>query len=123
MAERPIGITIISMLGFLGAALLIIAGIGLLALGSFMAELLGPLSALGSIAGAVVLVIGIVQGVLSYGLWKLKKWALYIEMIFLVLGILSSLMTIMASMITSVIQIIISALILYYLYTKKSLFA
>jgi len=124
MAERPLGITIIAILGFIGAVLIIIGGLALSAVGTLLAMFLGPLGALGALAGVVVIIVGIVQFIISYGLWKMKKWALYIEMILLLLSIVMSLVTIATSFdFTPIISIVISALIIYYLYTKKKLFS
>jgi uncharacterized membrane protein (DUF2068 family) len=123
MAERPLGITIISILGFIGAFLTVIGGIALSSLGTFLTAMLGPLGALGALAGIALIVVGIVQFVISYGLWKMKKWAFYIEMILLALGVVLGILSLVTGSFTSIISIIIEALIIYYLYTKRTLFS
>jgi len=129
MAERPLGITIIAILGFIGAVLLVIGGLFLLFVGTALMEILEGTTGLfggllGTAAGAIVLIIGIVQFVISYGLWKLKKWALYIEFILLLLGIVNSIiMMAYIGDLTQIVAIIISAIILYYLYSKRKVFS
>ncbi len=124
MAERPLGITIIAILGFIGAILLIIGGLLLLFAGAFLGALFGPLGAiLGASLGVVVLIIGIIQFVISYGLWKMKKWALYIELILLIIGIIFYIIAIVSGDLFSIVSLIISAIVFYYLYTKRKLFA
>ena len=124
MAERPLGITIIAILGIIGAIILVIAGIILLIVGAALVAFLGPLAGLGIIGGIVVLIIGIVQFAISYGLFKMKKWALYIELILLIIGIVSSIvMMAYIGDLTQIISIIVYAIIFYYLYTKRTLFS
>ncbi len=128
MAERPLGITILSILGFLGGFLEIIGGIMLLALGAFMVPFIESLGFLGSIAGILLLtiilvIIGIVQFVASYGLWKMQKWGYYIEMIMFSIGIVFAIISLALSDFSAIITIVIYALILYYLYSKRKLFS
>jgi hypothetical protein len=122
---RPVGVSIISILGFLGAILLVISGIALLTIGRLAGSLGGLASIfgiLGAAAGAVFLILGIVQFVISYGLWKMKKWGLYIELILLILGILMNIFMAISSPASGIVGIVISAIILYYLYSKRGLF-
>ncbi len=112
---RPLGVTILAVLGVIG-------GVAFLALAAFFAALaptfagemeasmpfLSLLFALGSI---VFVVIGIVQIVISYGLWKGATWAWWIYIILLALGIVSSLL----SLPHGVIGIVINGIIIYYL--------
>ena len=130
MAERPLGVSIIAILGFIAAIIAILLGIGLLALGGVAVTMLESMipglgMLLGIVVGAmgiVLLVAGIFQFLISYGLWKMKKWAWIIEMIFLILGILLNLAGIISSPISSIVGIIIGGLITYYLWTKRTLF-
>ncbi len=112
---RPLGVTILAVLGVIG-------GVAFLALAAFFAALapmfagemeasmpfLSLLFALGSI---VFVVIGIVQIVISYGLWKGASWAWWIYIILLALGIVSSLL----SLPQGVIGIVINGILIYYL--------
>ncbi|VVB59990.1 Uncharacterised protein [uncultured archaeon] len=117
--ERPLGVTILSILGFIGAGLLVLLGIAMVGLGSMMsyAGMLGVLfGGLGAFAGIFILVLGIVEFVINYGLWNMKKWAWTVTLILEGIGLLSSLASL------SILGIIISGVIVWYLWTKKDLF-
>ena len=130
MAERPLGVTIIAILGFIGAVFLILGGVATLALGGIGATIFESilpgfgllLGAVLGVIGAILLTVGILQFGISYGLWKMKKWAWLIEIIFLVLGILINLASIVSSPVYSIIGVATIGLVLYYLWTKKALF-
>lgn len=118
MAERPLGVSIIAILGFIGAIILILIGVFLMVVGGIGVSILGLFGFLGLMAGffgAILIMIGLIEFVISYGLWKMKKWAW-------IIGIILNLVGVMASPISSIIGIIISGLILFYLWTKKNLF-
>ena len=125
MAERPTGVTIISLLGFLGGIISVLAGIAFLIAGGIAGAFggfAGILGVLGAAAGLVFFILGIIQLVVAYGLWKMKKWGLYIQMLLLIIGILMNIVTAMGNPAFGIVGIVISAVILYYLYTKRDLF-
>src|SRR5918997_892263 len=83
--KRPIGVTIIAILIIIGGILLLLAGIGVIAVGSlFISQIIG----LGFvIIGAIILAVGIGYIVVSYGLLKGKRWAWTITVVLLFIGI------------------------------------
>ncbi|MEM0465757.1 MAG: hypothetical protein QXW97_03600 [Candidatus Pacearchaeota archaeon] len=136
----PIGVEIISVLYFISAAFLVILGIifmiGAGFTGFFSAYLskILPLLALFGVLGTILFIVtGIIFigiGVLSFfiglGLWKAKKWARIVAIIFACLGVLSAILGIISSnMSTSIIvmnsvSLIINGLIGgYLLFSKK----
>ena len=119
---RPLGVTIIAILGFIGAILGVIGGLMLFSVGTFLTAFLGPLGFLGSLAGIAVLIIGIVEFIIAYGLWKMKKWAWLVELIILAIGILLGIASLVMGSLGSIISIVIGALVAYYLYSKRTLF-
>ena len=127
--KRPIGVTVIAILIIIGGILLLLAGIGGVAVGSlFTSQIIG----LGFvIIGAIILAVGIGYLVVSYGLLKGKRWAWTITVILLFIGIaidVASIIifgyftfnmdtyTFLTSNSGSIAGIIISVIILYYLY-------
>jgi signal transduction histidine kinase len=127
--KRPIGVTIIAILIIIGGILLLLAGIGVIAVGSlFISQIIG----LGFvIIGAIILAVGIGYIVVSYGLLKGKRWSWTITMVLLFIGIAINVVSIIifgyftfdtytSSFLTSnsgsIAGIIISVIILYYLY-------
>lgn len=118
-SERPIGVTIICVLGYIGAILMALAGIAIMAFGG-LAGSLGALGLLlgstGIVAGVMLLAMGIITFVVTQGLWNLKKWAWTVTMILEGLSVLGSLISL------NIVGLIIPAIVLYYLYTKKEIF-
>jgi uncharacterized membrane protein HdeD (DUF308 family) len=98
--HRPLGITIIAILA-------IIAGISSIAVG---VPLLVVLIGIGFI------ILGIVYLAVAYGLWKGKKWAWTITLVVSVISIIIGIASLATGNVGAIIQIIISAVIIYYLY-------
>jgi drug/metabolite transporter (DMT)-like permease len=126
--KRPTGVTIIAILIIIGGILLLFAGIGGVAVGSlFISQIIG----LGFvIIGAIILAVGIGYLVVSYGLLKGKRWAWTITVVLLFIGIVINVVSIIfgsfvinmdrSTFLTvnsgNIAGIIISVIILYYLY-------
>lgn len=126
--KRPTGVTIIAILIIIGGILLLLAGIGGVAVGSlFISQIIG----LGFvIIGAIILAVGIGYLVVSYGLLKGKRWAWTITVVLLFIGTVINVVSIIfgsfainmdiSSFLTvnsgNIAGIIISVIILYYLY-------
>jgi hypothetical protein len=98
-ASRPDGVTII-------AILCILAGIG-----EFIFTAIG-----GGAIGVILIPVGIVYFVVAYGLLKGRPWAWTLTVILSIIGIVLSVITIAILGILSLINIILEAIILYYLY-------
>jgi hypothetical protein len=105
---RPVGVTILAILNFIGAAICVLVGIAVILGGGFIATMLsqgqgsagaaGVLAGLGAAAGVFIIIMGGVSALLGFGLWKLKGWARIISIVlfaingvFQVLGILGTL--------------------------------
>jgi hypothetical protein len=127
--KRPTGVTVIAILIIIGGILLLLAGIGGVVVGSlFISQIIG----LGFvIIGAIILAVGIGYLVVSYGLLKGKRWSWTITVVLLFIGIAIDVASIIifgyftfdtdtSSFLTtnsgSIASIIISVIILYYLY-------
>ncbi len=96
--ERPLGVSILAILYFIGGVLSLVQGLFVLAGGAalLIGKAFSPL-ALGSnitVAGLIAVIIAIVDLALGYGLWTGKEWARIIIIIFCILGILASLVLI-----------------------------
>ena len=132
MEKVPIGVKIISVLYYIGAALLLISGLIFLfgsgALGVDLNQVLEAygLGAVGTIGFIIVGITYIGFAVLFFfigrGLWKAQNWARIVAIILAVLAIINSLFVIVVGRIvlSSVINIILSAIIGGYLWFNKS---
>jgi hypothetical protein len=74
------------------------------------------LGGIGIAIGAVLLALAIVSFVVAYGLLKGRGWAWTITVILSIISIVLNAISIAAGNIASIISIIISGIILYYLY-------
>lgn len=112
---RPLGVTIIAILIVISGVLILLAGIGLVAIGPIIGLVF-------VVSGAVSLAVGIAYLVMAYGLLKGRGWAWIISTIVLIIGIILQIISIPrtiasgSSLSGDVISIAISVFILYYLY-------
>jgi hypothetical protein len=143
--SRPTGVTIIAILNIIGGIIMLFGAIALIAIGAILptlppsafnqSELQGNLTAgqapispgvsmvspslfggIGIAIGGVLLALAIVSFVVAYGLLKGLGWAWTVTVILSIISIVLNAISIAAGNIASIISIIISGIILYYLY-------
>jgi len=74
------------------------------------------LVALSAGIGTGLVVLGIAYLVMTYGLWRGKRWAWTITMILSFIGIALGAISIVTGNIAAIFNLIINAIVLYYLY-------
>ncbi len=117
MVDRPLGVTIICILSWIGAIALIAIG-ALFVLGGLI---IFPLLA---VIGAVFLIIGIVSFLVTFALWNLKMWAWWLIVILNVLSIVSGIGSAVAyGDFSPIYGIIIPVIIVIYLFTVRDHFS
>jgi len=115
---RPAGIAILAILELIGGIIILLLGIGLAAVGGSLFTALGY-SGLGGVAallGGIVAIFGLLALLVGWGLWTGKGWAWLLAVILSVLGVLFSIASIAVGSFTSVVGLLIDALILWYLF-------
>jgi hypothetical protein len=131
---RPVGVTILAVLNFIGAALCLLGGIGMILGGGFIATMLsqqgqgsagaaGVLAGLGAAAGVFIIIIGGVSALLGFGLWKLKGWARIVSIVLYgisgalqLLGLLGTLAHFnVLALVWSVFWVAVDAFVIWYL--------
>jgi len=130
---RPVGVTILAILNFIGAAFCLLGGIGMILGGGFIASMLsqgqssagaaGILAGLGAAAGVFIIIVGGVSALVGFGLWKLKEWARIVSIVLYgisaalqLLGLLGSLAHFNAfAVIWSVFWVAVDAFVIMYL--------
>ena len=114
------GITILAVLSAIGGVLGLLGGIALVGLGGVAAASTGSAAffGLGAIWGVLLLATAIASLVFAYGAWTLKPWAWPLGVALQVISLALSLLTILSGGDISgqIISIVISAIILYYLF-------
>jgi hypothetical protein len=133
--NKPAGVIVLAILYFIGAAFLLLAGIGFVIGGGAIAAMLSqqsqaganPLAAmmgfLGAGVGIFFLVMGAVDLIVGIGLIKLKNWARITAIVFTAIGACLQLLMLIGSlahfnivaMVFPVIVLAIQALIIWYL--------
>jgi hypothetical protein len=95
---RPTGVTVIAVLYFIGAAFCLLGGLLFLAGGGFLATMInqqgqagssglaGMMAGLGAAIAVVFLFFGAIDGVVAFGLLKLKNWARIVAIVFAAIG-------------------------------------
>lgn len=142
--SRPTGVTIIAVLAIIAGALLLFGGMGLIALAPFIGQIKvndatntsntslslnvngtevtipkNPLFVLGGfigILGAMLIVLGIANFVVAWGLLKAKGWAWIVTIIINIISSVLNIVSIVAGSIGSIGGLIINGIIIYYLY-------
>jgi hypothetical protein len=125
--KRPTGVTIIAILNIIGGIIMLIGGIAAAAVGAVLPSL--PISesdlsgvppmflGAGAIAiGVILIIIGILSFVVAYGLLKGMGWAWTLTLVLSIISIVLNAISIASGNFGGIISIIISAIIVYYLY-------
>ena len=135
---RPVGVTILAILNFIGAAFCLLGGIGMILGGGFIATMLsqqgqgsagaaGVLAGLGAAAGIFIIIMGGVSALVGFGMWKLKGWARIVSIVlyalsgvFQLLGILGSLAHFNAfALIWGAFWVAVDAFVIWYLFKPE----
>jgi hypothetical protein len=93
--ERPTGVTILAVLAFIGAGLLVFAALGAMLMGGVMLSRMGagPIGVLGgvgvAVAAVIFLVIAVLYVVMGVGLLKVQNWARILTIVLVGLGALA----------------------------------
>ena len=114
MSERPLGVTILGILWILGGLLLVIGGI----IGGAALMMVG-LGGLGAALGVIFFIIGIVDLLLGLGCFKAWSWVWIVGVIFSAISILIGIVSLVTTGFSALIEIVIAAIILYYLFQPQ----
>ena len=127
--QRPLGITILAILGIIGGVLGLLGGCGAIAGGALVGAL-GAQAGVGAVAagGGLLGLLGIVAlamavGWIAFGIgaWTLKPWAWMLGLILVGVSIVVALVTVLTSgdFGSQIIGLVIDAVIVYYLMTPE----
>ncbi len=113
--DRPLGVSILAILGFIGGAFMLLTGAIFAAMLPTMSLYIHQMPQMASIfikfGSIIFLVMGLVSLVVSYGLWTGKTWAWWIYIVILVLGLISAIL----SLPPGITGLIINGVVLYYM--------
>jgi len=124
MTNVPTGVKIIAVLDYIGAALLLLLGIGMLIGAGQLSSILAAVPIIGGwISGFIIVfaIILIALAVLAFfigrGLWKGQNWARIVSIIFAIIGVVFAVIGMVQGNISgNIISLIINAIIGGYLF-------
>lgn len=137
MKTRPLGITILAVLGFLSVlfygALTVLALMNPTQAGNLLQGMSGggagpaPLQNLGAILPAYFLITGLITAALCWGLWKLKNWARIICLVLIGVSVVGGAVGVSmawshataAGTISALVRLLIAILIFVYLCSAR----
>ena len=120
--QPPIGVKIISDLGYIETALTALLAIAAIFASQFASYLLPIPSIIKSafpFIGILLLAFAVLSFFIARGLWKGKNWTRILTIIFAILGILSTIVSLFSGRFSSIIQLAIYGWIAYYLIANK----
>jgi hypothetical protein len=133
-ASAPTLVKVISILHYIAGGIALILGILFIAGSSFVGTLLAEAVSTGAegigpasiVVGPMLIVLGVfiiiaaaIDVLLGWGLWKLKKWARIIVIVFACCGVLGGIISVIGNPLMGAFNIIISGLIGGYLIFSK----
>ena len=98
--QRPTGVTILAVLAFIGAGLLVLGALATVLGGVLISNMasypqFGMVAGIGSaIFGVIVLGCAALDVIVGVGLWKLKNWARILTIVLIGVGLLGSVLSI-----------------------------
>ncbi len=117
--ERPLGVTILAVLSILGGILFLLLGIlasvlGAAFAGTMMTGMKGLPLFIFAAVGVVFIILGLIELVVGWGLWKGASWAWWVTVILNGLGVILALVSLAGGNVGGIVTLIIDAVILYY---------
>lgn len=117
--SRPTGVTIVAILMVITGIILLSGGIFAVSSSAILSQYGGPLVAVVIGVGVFTIVLGVAHFVLAWGLFKGKGWAWIITVILAIISVILSIVSIASGGRTNIISLIISAVILYYMFRTE----
>jgi hypothetical protein len=114
MSERPLGVTILGILWILGGLLMLVGGF----VGGAILSVAG-LGSIGAAMGVIFFIIGIVDLLLGVGCFLAWSWVWIVGVIFSAISILVGLVSLFTSGLSALLGIVIAAIILWYLFQPQ----
>lgn len=127
--SRPTGVTIIAILNIIGGIVMLIAGTALIAVGALLPDILDEgfdpsmsgipaefAGALGVAMGAVIVALAIFSFIVAFGMLKGMGWAWTLTIVLSIISIALNAISLASANFGGIINIVISGIVLYYLY-------
>lgn len=106
------GVTILAVLTVLSGIAMLLAGLGIAALGTVLVFL----APLGIFFGGILIILGIVSFIVAGGLLQGRGWAWTGTLVISIISIITGIVSLAAGNGGSIVSVIISGVVIYYLY-------
>lgn len=125
--HRPMGITILAVLETIGALVLLALGAMVILLGAAVLVAIGlgevslgvALSEIVVFVGGFILLLGVIELAIAWGLWKGQGWAWTVALIVAVLGIIGGVIALVSGSLYNIVTLAVQVIIVYYLYRPE----
>jgi len=114
MSQRPLGVTILGILWILGGLILLAGGF----LGGAVLAVAG-FGSLGAAIGVIFFIIGIVDLLLGVGCFMAWPWVWIVGVIFSAISVLIGIVSLFSNWASALVNIIIAGIILWYLFQPQ----
>ena len=128
MPRMPLGVRIIAILYWIGAAFCAIGGLLMLVGSGFIAALVSQIPVIGVLGpsffialGLFALALAVVNTWVGIGLWKGRNWARIVALVFACLGLANQLFSLGNGKSSGIITLIIHGVIIWYLGFNKDI--
>lgn len=101
-----------AMVILLGAAVLVGIGLGEVSLGVALSEIV-------VFVGGFILLLGVIELAIAWGLWKGQGWAWTVALIVAVLGIIGGVIALVSGSLYNIVTLAVQVIIVYYLYRPE----
>ncbi len=121
-AQRPLGVTILAVLDILGGIGASLLGLIYMALSAQIGTVVGGggifalFGAFIVVLGIIFLILGILAIAVGWGFWKGSSWAWIVGLVLYVIGIVLGLTSLALGDVTSIVLVVIGALLVYYMF-------
>ena len=125
MAEVPTGVKVVSVLYYIGAAFELLFAVLLFVGAGTIASKIPIIGAIGSglfiVVGVVLIGLAVLSFFVGRGLWKARKWARIVAIIFAVLGVLFAILGMVQGQVAgNIVGLVISGAVGGYLWFSSS---
>jgi hypothetical protein len=111
-SSRPMGVTILAVLNIISGIIMLLIGLGVAALGVVLVFF----APIGIFFGGIFVILGIVSFIVAGGLLQGRGWAWTATLVLSIISIVIGIASLAAGNAGSIISVIISGVIIYYLY-------
>lgn len=118
-ANRPFGVSLLTVLHLVQAAFLLLVGLVLVIVGEALQRVTSAvphfMRGFLPVVGFIIIIVAVLDLGLAYGLWIAKSWAWIVSLVLAVLRIIGALIVLVRGAFGPIVTLILDVAIVYYL--------